>query len=201
MVKRKKKDVFNSRCMLVWPYHRTSTQVPQYRYCSVYSYIADRRPTSATPALPGPPVTFLQTRMTLTNGDNSHPEGSLFMDSHAELWKKKIPHDRPTAWQRDNTCDLVWLYTIEPTGSIMNTRQVTRAPRLSLSRNAIMNFQTGKRYKTIRHCWFLHTLYKRIGYVIIHKPHFQGVNVWTIVVAVLTCCFRRVGSICRCNDH
>ena len=36
--------------------------------------------------------------------------------------------------------------------SIMYTRQVTRAPRLSLSRNTIMNFQTGKRYKTIRHC-------------------------------------------------
>ena len=35
---------------------------------------------------------------------------------------------------------------------INNTRQVTRAPRLSLSRNTIMNFQTGKRYKTIRHC-------------------------------------------------
>ena len=33
-----------------------------------------------------------------------------------------------------------------------STRQVTRAPRLSLSRNTIMNFQTGKRYKTIRHC-------------------------------------------------
>ena len=32
------------------------------------------------------------------------------------------------------------------------TRQVTRAPRLSLSRNTIMNFQTGKRYQTIRHC-------------------------------------------------
>ena len=30
------------------------------------------------------------------------------------------------------------------------TRQVTRAPRLSLSRNTIMHFQTGKRYKTIR---------------------------------------------------
>ena len=79
---KKKKNVFNSRCMLVWPYHR---QVPQYRYCSAYNYIADRRPTSATPALPGPPVTFLQTRMTLTNGDNRHPEGSLIMDSHAEL--------------------------------------------------------------------------------------------------------------------
>ena len=55
------------------------------------------------------------------------------------------------------------------------TRQVTRAPRLSLSRNAIMDFQ-----KTIRHCWFLHThyrAYKRIGYVIIPKQHFQGVNV------------------------
>ena len=52
-----------------------------------------------------------------------------------------------------------------------------------------MNFQTGKRYKTIRHCWFLHTPYKRIGYVIIPKPHFQGV-----VVAVLTCCFRRVAQ-------
>ena len=60
---------------------------------------------------------------------------------------------------------------------IIHTRQVTRAPRLSLSRNTIMNFQTGKRYKTIRHCWFLHTPYKRIGYVIIPKPHFQGVNV------------------------
>ena len=35
---------------------------------------------------------------------------------------------------------------------IIGTRQVTRAPRLSLSRNTIMNFQTGKRYKTIRHC-------------------------------------------------
>ena len=60
---------------------------------------------------------------------------------------------------------------------IINTRQVTRAPRLSLSRNTIINFQTGKRYKTIRHCLFLHTPYKRIGYVIIPKPHFQGVNV------------------------
>ena len=30
------------------------------------------------------------------------------------------------------------------------TRQATRAPRLSLSRNTIMNFQTGKRYKTIQ---------------------------------------------------
>ena len=35
---------------------------------------------------------------------------------------------------------------------IIITRQVTCAPRLSLSRNAIMNFQTGKCYKTIRHC-------------------------------------------------
>ena len=35
---------------------------------------------------------------------------------------------------------------------IIPTRQVTRAPRLSLSRNTIMNFQTGKRYQTIRHC-------------------------------------------------
>ena len=61
--------------------------------------------------------------------------------------------------------------------AIRHTRQVTRAPRLSLSRNTIMNFQTGKRYQTIRHCWFLHTPYKRIGYVIIPKPHFQGVNV------------------------
>ena len=33
----------------------------------------------------------------------------------------------------------------------------------------------GKHYKTIRHCWFLHTLYKRIGYVIIiPKPHFSS---------------------------
>ena len=36
--------------------------------------------------------------------------------------------------------------------TIIETRQVTRAPRLSLSRNTIMHFQTGKRYKTIRHC-------------------------------------------------
>ena len=35
---------------------------------------------------------------------------------------------------------------------INNTRQVTRSPRLSLSINTIMNFQTGKRYQTIRHC-------------------------------------------------
>ena len=35
---------------------------------------------------------------------------------------------------------------------INSTRQVTRAPRLSLSINTIMNFQTGRRYKTIRHC-------------------------------------------------
>ena len=44
---------------------------------------------------------------------------------------------------------LLWLgYLL----SLYLTRQVTRAPRLSLSRNTIMNFQTGKRYKTIRHC-------------------------------------------------
>ena len=64
------------------------------------------------------------------------------------------------------------------TGLFKHTRQVTRAPCLSLSRNAIINFQTRKRYKTIRHCLFLHTLYKRIGYVIIPKPHFQDVNVY-----------------------
>ena len=34
-----------------------------------------------------------------------------------------------------------------------------------------IHFQTEKRYKTIRHCCFLHTLYKRRGYVIIPKPH------------------------------
>ena len=42
-----------------------------------------------------------------------------------------------------------------------------------------MHFQTEKRYKTIRHCWFLHTLYKRWGYVIIPQPHFssrEGMN-------------------------
>ena len=36
--------------------------------------------------------------------------------------------------------------------TLSSTRQVTRAPCLSLSRHTIMNFQTGKRYKTIRHC-------------------------------------------------
>ena len=56
------------------------------------------------------------------------------------------------AAQSGGTCVLMLHYIIGPTGSIMNTRQVTRAPRLSLSRNTIMNFQTGKRYKTIRHC-------------------------------------------------
>ena len=39
-----------------------------------------------------------------------------------------------------------------PDECIISTRQVTRAPCLSLSRNTIMHFQTGKRYKTIRHC-------------------------------------------------
>ena len=34
-----------------------------------------------------------------------------------------------------------------------------------------MNFQTGKHYKTILHCWFLHTHYKFIGHIIIPKPH------------------------------
>ena len=32
----------------------------------------------------------------------------------------------------------------------------------------------GKHYKTILHCWFLHTLYKRIGNVIIPEPHFTS---------------------------
>ena len=37
--------------------------------------------------------------------------------------------------------------------NIIITRQVTRATQSnSLSRNKIMNFQTEKRYKTIRHC-------------------------------------------------
>ena len=56
-----------------------------------------------------------------------------------------------------------------------------------------MHFQTEKRYKTIRHCWFLHTLYIRRGYVIVPKPHFssrEGINsslspFWLIVFAVL----------------
>ena len=83
------------------------------------------------------------------------------------------------AAQSGDTCVLMLHCIIGPTGSIMNTstRQVTRAPCISLSRHTIMNFQTGKRYKTIRHCWFLHTPYKRIGSIIISKPHFQGVNV------------------------
>ena len=51
--------------------------------------IADRRPTLATPALPGPPVTFLQTRMTLTNGNNRHPEGSLFMVTAMQNCERK----------------------------------------------------------------------------------------------------------------
>ena len=50
-----------------------------------------------------------------------------------------------------------------------------------------MNFQTGKHLKTIRHCGFLHTMYKRIGYVviIILNHIFQVVKVQTLVVAVL----------------
>ena len=42
-----------------------------------------------------------------------------------------------------------------------------------------MHFETEKLYKRIRHCWFLHTLYKCRGYVIIPKPHFsdrEGIN-------------------------
>ena len=90
----------------------------------------------------------------------------LFLQSFWLMFKKKVMYYN---YKKNKTY-------------ITITRQVTHAPRVSLSRNAIMNFQTGKRYKTIRHCWFLHTLYKRIGYVrlgyvIIPKPHFQGVNV------------------------
>ena len=48
--------------------------------------------------------------------------------------------------------------------------------------------------KTIRHYWFVHTLYKRRGYVIIPKPHFssrEGIYelslspIWLVVFAVL----------------
>ena len=62
----------------------------------------------------------------------------------------------------------------------MITRQVTRAPLLSLSRNAIMNFQTESVINQfVIVDFYTHTLYKRIGNVIIPKPHFQGVNVYS----------------------
>ena len=63
------------------------------------------------------------------------------------------------------------------------TRQVTGATHYYAPRLIVypeinhMNFPTEKRYKTIRHCCFLHTLYKRIGYVIIPKHIFQAVKV------------------------
>ena len=49
---------------------------------------------------------------------------------------------------------------------------------------------------------FTHTI-QTIGYVIIPKPHFssrEGINS-RCRRFVLTCCFLRVGSICRCYDH
>ena len=62
-----------------------------------------------------------------------------------------VPETKFSGSERERLGQLV--VTPEVVASkINNTRQVTRAPRLSLSRNTIMNFQTGKRYKTIRHC-------------------------------------------------
>ena len=72
--------------------------------------------------------------------------------------------DNPVGWWANIFCNSVeykqrivydiWYKLKQITG----TRQVTRAPCLSLSRHTIMNFQTGKRYKTIRH-WLIVDFY------------------------------------------
>ena len=65
-----------------------------------------------------------------------------------------------------------------------------------------MNFQMGKHFKTIRHCWCLHTLQTHLGHIIIPKPHCssrESVNSPCRRFDLFS--FRCVGPTCRCYDH